>query len=569
MAHLHQVFWVGDTTDRAVRYVSPYYEVVWGRSCQSLIDDVATLVDSIHPDDRERMDGAIAGKRATEGYDEEFRILRPSGEVRWIWARSYPVTDETGEVTRFAAIAEDITERKAAEEEAARLVAIIEYSNDSVVSITPDGIIVGWNNGATKQYGYSTEEIIGCSLSRLFPPGHDSEFQRILAQLRRGETVAAYDAIRLHKDGTRVTVSIAIVPIQTRSAEVSSGSSVSPDIIRIKLLEAQVIQAQRMEAIGTLAIGVAHDFNNLLAVIMGYAEILVGNIDKDDPARRAAEEIRRVVVRGTGLTRQLLLLGRKQLVRPVVLDLTRSVSAMASLLNGLVGEDVTLKLVAEPTAASVEADAGYLGQLLMNLVVNARQAMPAGGDVTVSTQVVTMTGAEPEVPADVPPGEYVKLSVSDTGIGMSDEVKAHIFEEFFTTKTAGTGLGLATCQKIVRQSGAYMTVASELGKGTTFEILFPRVADIIERPAGPPNGMAAPARGAGLLLVVEDEPAVRALACTLLESLGYEVLRASNGQEALRVVLDHVGPPIRLVFTDVAMPLMKGPEMAPFGAAAV
>ncbi len=561
MAHLQQVFWIKDSADRTVRYVSPAYEAIWGRTCQSLREDANTFIDAIVPEDRGRMEGVFIGKHATEGYDEEFRILRPDGEIRWIRARSYPVYDDQGVVRRFAGIAEDTTETKIAEKERSRLAAIIEYSEGGVVSITPDGTIVGWNEGAERQYGYPAEEIIGCSLSVLFPPEQHAEYLEIIERVRNGERVPSYDTVRRRKDGTFVNVSIGIIPIEARYGALPGASEIARDIEKIKSLEMQIVETQKMEVIGRLASGIVHDFNNVLAVIMSYSEVLIRTLGDGHPSRKYAAEIERAVVRAGGMTRQLLLFSRREAVHPVVLDLNAVISETAALLGRLIGEHITLSILPGPDTAPVKADSGYIGQLLMNLAVNARDAMTAGGVLAIATKRVTVIDTGPAVLPALPPGDYVMLSVSDTGIGMTDEVKARIFQPFFTTKADGTGLGLATCQTIVQQSDAHIRVSSESGKGTTFEVYFPRAAEMVDTPARALQPATLPG-GTELILVVEDEPAVREVACTVLESLGYEVLQASNGQDGLRVAHEHEGPPIRLVLTDVAMPQMSGKVMA-------
>lgn len=561
MTQLKQVFWIEDSTDRLIRYVSPAYETIWGRTCKSLIENAPRFAGSIHPDDRERMDNAIAGKRAADGYDEEFRILRPDGEVRWVRARSYPVRDEQGVVMRFAGIADDITEQKAAEKERSRLAAIIEYADDSVVSVTPEGIIVGWNQGAERQYGYTAEEIMGCSLSILFPPGQYTEYLQVIARIRSGKPVEPYEAVRKRKDGTLTNVSIRIVPIEARDGEITGASKVSHDIARIKNLEAQIIESQKMELVGKLASGIAHDFNNILAVIMSTAEVMLWKLGEGHPMQKHVEEVKRATVRAGGLTRQLLLFSRKQSVQRVALDLNNTVSGMIAFMSSLVGEHIQLSVVADAPVAAVQADAGYIGQLLMNLVVNARDAMPDGGNLSVETRNVTVTAADVESHPGVPAGDYVVLRVRDSSVGMTDEVRSHIFDAFYTTKQQGTGLGLSTCRTIIEQSQAHITVSSELGAGATFQVYFPLAGDVPDMLARPRPVESLPT-GTGLVLVVEDEPAVREVACMLLETLGYDVLQAANGQAALRVVRDYSGPPVRLVFTDVAMPHMSGPVMA-------
>ncbi len=326
-------------------------------------------------------------------------------------------------------------------------------------------------------------------------------------------------------------------------------------------LEAQLIEAQKMEVIGHLASGVAHDFNNILAVIMGYSDLIMTELAPDSPLRRYAEEIRHASNRAAGLTGQLLVFSRRQTVRPVVLDLNAVVKDLDKMLGRLIHENIEMTTVPGKQIGCIKADAGYIGQVLMNLVVNARDAMPNGGKLTIATSNVRLD--EQSLKTGAIPGDYVVLSVSDTGVGMTEEVKARLFEAFFTTKPKGkgTGLGLATCQTIVQQSGGYIGVDSQLGQGAAFKVYFPRVDLPLDSAARSIHSGPLP-RGTETLLVVEDEPSVRHLACGVLKSQGYNVLSASNGQDALHVAREHKGFPLRLVVTDVIMPLMDGKVMA-------
>jgi two-component system, cell cycle sensor histidine kinase and response regulator CckA len=345
-------------------------------------------------------------------------------------------------------------------------------------------------------------------------------------------------------------------------------------------LEAQFIQAQKMEVVGHLASGVAHDFNNILAVIMGYSDLILSELEPDSPLRKYTDEIRHASDHAAALTRQLLVFSRKQTVQPVVLDLNVVVNELNKMLRRLIDENITLTIVAGKEIGRIKADSGYVGQVLMNLVVNARDAMPNGGKLIIATANETVPESRPKSKVQSPksgatldlghgtldsvkPGDYVLLSVSDTGTGMTDEVKKRLFEAFFTTKPVGkgTGLGLATCQTVVQQSGGYIEVQSELGKGTTFRIYFPRVEQALDVTAKIVQTGPLP-RGTETLLVVEDEPSVRHLAGNILELQGYHVLVANNGQDALRVARKNVGAPIRLVVTDVIMPQMNGTVMA-------
>jgi two-component system cell cycle sensor histidine kinase/response regulator CckA len=331
-----------------------------------------------------------------------------------------------------------------------------------------------------------------------------------------------------------------------------------------KQLEAQFIEAQKMEVVGQLAGGVAHDFNNVLAVIMGYSDLIMQDLDPDHPVQKYVEEVRQAARRAAGLTQQLLIFSRKQTVQPIEINLNEVVEDMEKMLHQLINENIEMTITYGENLGHIKADAGYLGQVVMNLVVNARDAMPNGGKLAIKTTGVTLDDKYVMTHPNVHSGPYMALSVTDTGIGMTDEVKARVFDAFFTTKAAGkgTGLGLVTCQTIVRQSGGHIDIASEVGKGTTFTVYFPRIAKTLSY-TEKSNQAAVPIEpGTETVLLVEDEPSLRHLAQGVLKAKGYTVLTAPNGQDALRVAREHKGSPIRLVVTDVIMPRMGGKVMA-------
>jgi signal transduction histidine kinase len=296
---------------------------------------------------------------------------------------------------------------------------------------------------------------------------------------------------------------------------------------------------------------------------MFSSELMSGDLAPDSPLRQYTEEIRLASERAAGLTRQLLLFSSKQTVHAVVLDLNDTIEDQSKMLRRLVDENIEVLIVPGKPTGRIRADSGYIGQVLMNLIVNARDAMPNGGKITIATSNLTLDAAYAGTHPGVIPGDYVMLCVSDTGTGMTPETKARLFEAFFTTKPKGkgTGLGLATCHAIVQQSGGHIGVHSEVGKGTTFNIYFPQVDQPLHIAAGSIRSGQLP-RGTETLLVVEDEPSVRYLACGVLESLGYKVLAASNGHEALRAAHEYAGSPIRLVLTDVIMPHMGSSRSA-------
>ena len=330
----------------------------------------------------------------------------------------------------------------------------------------------------------------------------------------------------------------------------------------LRLSEAQLRQAQKLEAVGRLASGVAHDFNNILTVITGHSEILLRQLADNDRCRKNAEQIEKSAYFAAALTRQLLTFSRKQVIEPRVLNPNKVVLNVEKMLRRLIGEDIEFCTVLDPSAGNIKADPGQIEQVIMNLAVNARDAMPKGGKLTVTTANTFLDDCNLEHFPDLSPGEYVMLAITDTGTGMSEEVKAHLFEPFFTTKPAGkgTGLGLATCFGIVKQNAGHINLDSELGRGTTFKIYFPQVQSALEH-AYAPTQPAAVAGGCETVLLVEDEPAVRELTAYILRDKGYTVFEAANGEEGLRLAHQHEGK-IDLVVTDVVMPVMGGKEMA-------
>ena len=441
-----------------------------------------------------------------------------------------------------------------------RLRIVFTESPLGIALVGADGRPVLTNAALQKMLGYTAEELNQMPFSEFTHADDCAKDMECFQQLLRGERKSYHLEKRyICKDGQIVSARLLVSVVRDASGEADFAIGMVEDITEHRHLQAQFIEAQKMEVIGQLAGGVAHDFNNILGVIMGYSDLLLVDMGADEPLRGHAEEIRHAAERAAGLTRQLLVFSRKQTVQLVVLDLNEVVADMEKMLRRLIDENIEMTIVPGKKIGRVKADSGYVGQVLMNLVVNARDAMPNGGTLTIGTANITVAqdGAEPMA------GDYVMLSVKDSGIGMTDNVKAHLFEAFFTTKpkNKGTGLGLATCQTIVQQSSGYIRVDSEVGQGTTFKVYFPLVAQAIDAAARPVHSGPLPA-GSETLLVVEDDPAVRHLACGVLERQGYQVLSSSNGQDALQVASNHKGTPICLVITDVVMPVMGGKVMA-------
>jgi PAS domain S-box-containing protein len=351
-------------------------------------------------------------------------------------------------------------------------------------------------------------------------------------------------------------------PTFDERGRISGVIGVASDISERRSLETQLRHAQRMEAVGRLAGGVAHDFNNLLAAILGHGELMLSDLPPDHPLRRNAEEIQKAGVRGAMLTRQLLAFSRKEVLAPGVIDLNAVMLALDELLNRLIGEDIELVTVPAMAPVRTRADRGQMEQIMMNLAINARDAMPTGGRLTIEITSAELDDVYARQHARVKPGRYAVIAVSDTGVGMDSDTLAHAFEPFFTTKEQGkgTGLGLSTVYGIAEQAGGHVWVFSEPGVGTTFKVHLPEVRDAEEHATELTSRKPA-ARGAETLLLVEDEDSVRSLAREVLESQGYRVIEAEDGVEALRVAAAHDGP-IQMLVTDVVMPRMGGGELA-------
>lgn len=559
---IDEVFWIADPDITRMIYVSPGYERAWGRSAESLYENPRSFLESIHSDDREGVLADLESKETGQPFDHEYRLVRPDGSVRWIWDRGYPVRTEAGQVSRFVGVAVDITARKLAEAEKARLVTAIEQSAEGVVITNTAGDIEYVNPAYTHITGHSREEVLGHNPRILKSGKHDRLFyERLWTTILNGEAWHGELSNR-RKDGTLYTEELNITPARNTNGEITHFISTKRDITERKRLEEQFRQAQKMEAVGRLAGGVAHDFNNLLTVINGYAEIMLDGLGSSDRAYIPLEEIRKAGVQAASLTHQLLAFSRQQVLAPQVLDLNPLVADMEKMLRRLLGEDVDLVMVQDPGLGQVKADPGQIRQIVANLAVNARDAMPQGGKLTIETSNAEFDAAYEQKHPIGSPGRYVMLAVSDTGTGMDAETPARIFEPFFTTKEEGkgTGLGLAMVYGTVRQSGGFIWVYSEPGRGTAIKIYLPRVEEVAESVEhSEAHGQST--TGKETILLVEDDEAVRALAKRILQDLGYKVLESISAEDALQIGERHQEP-IDLLLTDVVMPRMSGRKVA-------
>jgi PAS domain S-box-containing protein len=487
-------------------------------------------------------------------------IPGPDGETRAFMVLKFPITDPSDR-NFVGGFALDITDRRRAEDAerriARRFCDLFESSPDAIFVQDLDGNILDANPEACSICGQCHGDLVGRNMGGLIPAENLAELLGGVPRLARGEVMHAETVIR-SADGrsTPVAISCSRIEFTGRPALLLHARDTSEQ----KKLQEQFHQSQKMEAIGRLAGGIAHDFNNLLTAIIGYNELLLGGLDDRDPLRRSSEEVRKAAERAARLTKQLLAVSRKQTLQPRIVDLNISVAEIEKMLRRLIGDDIELSVIPSPKPACVKADPSQLEQVLMNLAVNARDAMPSGGQLFVRISSVAVNSMVDGAP-DLPPGSYIVLRVSDTGTGMSEEVQARVFEPFFTTKDPGkgTGLGLATCYGIVKQSGGRILCDSSPNRGTTFSIYLPQV--IGEAEVARVENLSPLPRGTETVLVVEDAAGVRSLATRVLRSLGYQLLEAENGFDALSVIGRHGIKEIDLILTDVTMPKMGGREL--------
>lgn len=558
-----------DAASQHTDFVSDYIETMLGYTVEEWLSMPNFWLSIVHPDDREQTAQAVASDFAKAGTNNsrEFRWIGKDGRVVWVQSNSAVITDSEGKPAGTRGVTIDITERKRAEqavrqaEEKYR--GIFENAVEGIFQSTLEGRFISVNPSMARFLGYESPEDLmahrtDIGTQHYVDKNTRPELQRMLAE---HDVVVGYECEIYRKNLSKIWAVENVRAIRDENGSILYYEGSIEDITERKTLENQLRQSQKLEAVGILAGGVAHDFNNLLTVISGYSDLTLLKLSEDDPLYRNILEIKRAGERAAALTRQLLAFSRKQVLQPKVLLLNAVVSELEKLLRRLIGEDIGLRAVLDPDLGSVKADPGQIEQIIMNLAVNARDAMPKGGKLTIETRNVSLDEEYARNHIAVTPGNYVMLAVSDTGMGMDAETQARIFEPFFTTKEAGkgTGLGLSTVYGIVKQSGGNIWVYSEVGRGTTFKIYLPRVGEGVPEPRR--RSIARSARGSETVLLAEDEDAVRKLARQVLEMNGYEVLEAANGDAALSIC-KHQTEPIHLLITDVIMPEMSGRELA-------
>ncbi len=496
----------------------------------------------------------------------EFEIIGLQGRRRWLETHAVPLRDADGRVTGLLGITGDITERKRADDELRRSEnryrSLVRGALYGIYRSTIGGRLLEANPALVTMLGYDSEAelLAGDWATQVYQD--PSERARLVREYQEAHRIDGVEAHWKKKDGTPLTVRLSGRVMRDAAGNLTGYEMIAEDVTAQRALEQQFRQAQKMEAVGQLAGGVAHDFNNLLTAILGSTDLLLLDLPQEDPRREELLAIRDAGGRAATLTRQLLAFSRRQVLQPRVIGLNQVVAGLEKLLPRVIGEDIRLETVLVPDLARVSADSGQIEQVILNLVVNARDAMPEGGRLTIETANTYLDGAFALGHPVVAPGPYVRLSVSDTGHGMDDATRVRVFEPFFTTKGPGkgTGLGLATVYGIVKQSGGYIFVRSEPGRGTTFDVYLPPVEQPIENAPGAPESPGVEA-GSETILLVEDDASVRGLARRALERYGYRVIEAGNGREALDVMRRHEGV-INLLLTDIVMPEMGGRRSA-------
>jgi two-component system cell cycle sensor histidine kinase/response regulator CckA len=546
-------------------YNSMAYEKVLGYSPEELKGSSA--LGQIHPEDRARVQAAAEEARKTGlGTNLEYRIRHKDGTWRVLESTSSVIRNEKGVPEKLVIVNRDITERKRASEalrlSEASFRSMIENAPYGIYRATAAGQLLRVNPALERMLGYdSPGELLKKNLARdlYFEP---DEHQRIIELLATRKSFKDVEVEWKRKDGTLTKARCSGLLVKDEGEEEAYFEVFAEDATEKRLLERQLQVAQKMEAVGRLSGGIAHDFNNLLGVIIGYSQVLKKKLGDANPLREHAEEIEKAGQRAASLTRQLLAFSRQQVLAPAVLELNALLTDLGKMLPRLIGEDVELSLQLDPRIGRVKADQSQIEQVVMNLVVNARDALPQGGRLVIETANVNLDHAYTLHHPGSRVGPYVALSVTDNGTGMNVETLAHLFEPFFTTKERGkgTGLGLATVYGVVKQSGGYIWVDSELGKGSSFKVYLP----LIDEPVSAPAPAALPAdsfRGEETILLVEDADALRKLAHALLEQNGYHVLAAENGEVALKIA-EQNRERIHLLLTDVIMPGMTGRTLA-------
>ena len=545
--------------DNCPKFLNACWESTLGYSREELL--TIPLIKLIHPDDRAATFNDVQKVRGgvpTIAFENRFRCK--DGSYRWLsWSTVASPSEQC-----FYLAGRDITEHKRTEDRVIRLAQALENNREMICMADDAGRATYVNPALLKATGFREDEILGKGFDEtIASPNNSATLQEEIrnGMMRDGKWMG--ECLQRCKGGPDLPVSLSITVLRDREGRVTGAFAISHDITERLQLEDRLRRAQKMEAVGQLAGGIAHDFNNLLMVIMGYAGDLAERLGGSDPLRKEAEEICKAGRRAASLTRQLLAFSRQQVLSPKAMNLSAVVDDLQKMLRRLISEDIELVSNLDPELWQVKADQGQIEQVIVNLAVNARDAMPGGGKLTIQTSNVEVDDGFARLHPPMSAGSFARLAVTDTGVGMDAATQSHIFEPFFTTKERGkgTGLGLATVYGVVKQSGGFIWIYSEPGRGSTFEVLLPRVDTEPVQAPSPETGARKGRNGTETILLVEDDEALRNLILHSLAERGYSVLEAANGNEALQVARQKSGA-IDLLLSDVVMPGMSGTQVA-------
>ncbi|MEH1778914.1 MAG: PAS domain S-box protein [Nostoc sp.] len=554
----HAMIWICSTDLFHPLYISPAYEKIWGQSSQGLFQQPKSWIDTVHPDDRDRATQSIEQLlNDSQSISAEYRILRPDGSVRWVWNRGFAVYDHQGKVKYYGGIAEDITERKLAEQKISEQAALLDIATDAILVRDFQSQILFWNQGAERMYGWLSTEVMGKDLHEiLYPAGTQHQLEEPLKSVIESGSWHG-ELHKVTKSGEKIIVESRWTLMRDPAGEPKSILTVDTDITEKKQLEEQFFRTQRLESLGTLAGGIAHDLNNIFTPILAAAQLLQGKFFQDE--ERSGQLMALVETnarRGAALVKQVLSFARGFKGEPTIIQVKRLISEIIQIAKHTFPKSIEFSTVIPEDIWAITGDTTQLYQVLMNLVVNARDALPYGGNIKISAENKFIDEAYTRMNLDTKVGPYIVITVADNGIGIPPFVLDRIFEPFFTTKEVnkGTGLGLSTVLGIIRSHDGFIKVSSNVGRGSKFDLFLPAVettqAFKIE------DLDLLPGQGE-LILVVDDEAQIREIATIILENHNYKILAASNGIEAIALYAQHKHQ-INAVLMDIMMPEMDG-----------
>jgi len=562
-------YWVGP--DGVMRYVSPSCVDITGYTPTEFTADPDLVKKIVHPDHRAVFcdhHKEVMGEQQNHNDLLEFKIISEQGQIRWIQHCCRPVFDGTVYLGRRVSN-RDVTDQKISEENISRLSAIVESSDDAIISKSMDGTVTTWNHGAEKLFGYSEQEMVGTSLLALFPPDRKHEERDILAAISRGESVEHFETVRICKDCREINVSATISPIRDQQGTIIGVSKIARDITGRKkaeeerlLFERQMMQTQKLESLGVLAGGIAHDFNNILMSIIGNADLALTRINKESPATDNLRHVLDASSRAADLVRQMLAYsGRGQFIIENI-DLNLLVQEMTHMLEVSISKKAVLRFNLHRQLPSVTADATQIRQVIMNLVINASEAIDdRSGIIAITTGCMNCDRRYLRqicLDKQIPEGLYVFLEIADTGCGMDEKTLARIFDPFFTTKFTGRGLGMAAVQGIIRGHHGAIKIYSEVEKGTTFKVFLPAATLPEELFNSSPDEDSA-WQGLGTILLVDDEESVLGIGSEMLRELGFDVITALDGQQGVNLFIENMEK-ITCVILDLTMPHLDGEQ---------